>query len=365
DYNSLTVAPDGAHAAIGNLPDSPAALLAWEQDVYSLDLRRIGLIDVAGQTGEVFLQAYAARDIDFSATHMIVTQSFWDKFGLPNVNVQAFTRIEPNLDWTTEFPNCADDLKLQPEGKLAILAPRQCSMHDILVAQPEIVEEAIQEEDNWEDVEEDWWNDEPQGCDPISIVDLEAGEHVANVPGFGPALWSPDGSKAIGWTNKETLMIEWNTFVDRTFGVITVDVSDFTWKVTDVGDTLPRYVYSRDGGSIFVDSSVDGLPFTARIDPETGDMTQLGGESIRVGMYAASPDGQRSFFSHAGSLHQIGVLASGITTVSLNATGDTLNTRPQGDLLLWTDRAAGAHHLLNMDGLTLSSTIQLPGAVSQ
>ncbi|MFT5433005.1 MAG: hypothetical protein ACI9OJ_003710, partial [Myxococcota bacterium] len=289
---------------------------------------------------------------------MIVTMSYWDKFGFPQAMLMAFNRELAEWAWEVEFPNCADDLQLQPEGDLAILAPQSCSLHDIIVAQPEVTED-------WEDFP----TPEPGEGDPISIIDLATGEHRANVPGFGPVQWSPDGQSAVGFTRRESLMVEWNYFQSDAFGLVVVSVEDFKWRVTDVGDERPRYLYQPDGAAILVSGAADGTNFTAALSVADGGLTDLAGAQARLDTRIVSPLGDAVFVSDGGALYRIDLASSAVAPIELDldsvpVTGDLLNMRPQGDLLVWTDRQAGAHHFVSAESLMLHTTISLTGPIA-
>lgn len=350
-FDSLVVARDGGTAALASLPVTPAEIAALEADVYALARRRLVLIDVTSGAAEDFVTAYALRDVDISPTRVVATMSYWDKFGLPNTHLQLFERADLSFAGDVEFPNCADDLQLQPEGTLAALAPRNCALHEVIIAEPEIVDDW----EAWDDVWDDSWDDVPEG-DPISLVDLATGEHLGNVPGFGPAAWSPDGRHVLGYTDRERLMIEWNTFQTAPFGLIVVDASDLTWDVFDLGDTRPGFRYAPDG-SVVATSLIDGAPTTVVLDPGTAVSTPLAGPALDLAQWLPAPGGDGAFTAQAGVLYRVTPAGAAATPIAVGVPGDRLALRPQGDHLIWTDSAGAAHHLVDVATGAVATTV--------
>jgi hypothetical protein len=354
-FDSLVVARDGGTAALANLPGSPAELADLEADVYALARRRLVLIDVTSGAADDFVTAYALRDVDIAPTQVVATMSFWDKFGLPNAVLQVFERATLSFAGEIAFPNCADDLQLQPEGTLAALAPRNCTLHDVIVAQPEVVEDW----ESWDDVWEDGWDEAPEG-DPISLVDLATLEHLGNVPGFGPAAWSPDGDRVLGFTDRERLMIEWNFFQTAPFGLIVVDVADLTWDVFDLGDSRPAFRYAPDG-RVVATTVVDAAQTTLVLDPATGAITPLAGPALDLAQWLPAPSGQAAFTAQGGVLYRVAPAAATATALAAGVPGDRVALRPQGDQLVWTDSAAAAHHLVDLaTGAVVDTLFILP-----
>lgn len=352
---ALIVSPGGTHLALANLPQRPADVVVWEQDPLALWARRVELVDLETGASQAFVTSAAVRDVDLTADRMLVTSSKWDKFGVPWSTVQTWRLGDMDYDGAVEFPNCADDLKIQPEGTLAVLAPRTCVLHDVVLSQPEVVDE-IQEAEDWDE-----W--EPPPGDPVSIIDFTSGAHLGNVPGFGPVEWSPDGSRVAGFTDRQTLMVEWNTFQNDPFGVIVVTVDDLKWDLISVGDERPQYAFSPDGGHVLVHSAKGGAPLTAGVAVGTASLEALAGPATSLRERVHGPDGAL-ITTDGGSLYRIAAGASAVETVAVGATGDRLHARPQGDIIVWTDRAAGLHHLLDSATLSLLATIELPAPIA-
>ena len=347
---ALVVSPGGAFLALANLPQRPSDVAVWESDPLALWARRVELVNLSTGASQAFVSAAAARDVDLTVDRMLVTSSQWDKFGVPWATVQTWSLADMGYEGAVEFPNCADDLKIQPEGHLAVLAPRTCVLHDVVLTQPEVIDE----------VEE--WEDFPPG-DPVSIIDIDSGAHLGNVPGFGPVEWSPDGSRVAGFTDRETLMVEWNTFQNDPFGVIVVTVDDLKWDLISVGDERPQYAFSPDGGQVLVHSGKGGAPLTGGIAVGTESLGLLDGPATSIRERVHAPDGAL-ITTDGGALYRIGAGAAAVETVSIGASGDRLHARPQGDVLVWTDRAAGKHHLIDASTLTLLDTLLLPGPIA-
>ncbi len=351
-FTSLTVAPDGAQLALANLPETPGQLVAWEQDLEALPLRRVVLVDVASGAAQPFVTAWAARDVDFTPTRMVVTTSYWNQLGLPRALLQIFQRDGMTYETELEFANCADDLRLQPGGNLAALAPRTCHLRDVVLAQPEVAEP-------WED----WSDVPPPAADPISLVDLDTITHLGNLPGFGPAEWSADGARVAGFVDRDTLMVEWNTFIDAPFGVVTVDAATLKWRVTEVGDTRPDYRFAPSGAALFVRTTAAGAPRLGRVDVATGALTELGGAPVRLGQSRALTDDAALYVADASALHRLTPDAAAVAPLAPGLTGDHLLASPDDGLLVFTDRVAGAHHVLTPWFDDPAVTLTLPGPI--
>lgn len=357
--DTLAVAPGGEFVAVANTPVDADEIVATEGDTEALETRRLRLVDVAGANSEDFTTAFSVRDLDFVAGRLVVTMSWWDKFGLPNVRLQLFELSDQSFAGEVSFPNCADDLKPQPDGgNLAVLAPRNCALHDIILAQPEVVEEDWSEWDEWND--EDWEDDEWDEGDPISIVDVSTAQHLGNLPGFGPVEWSPDGARVVGFTRQQPLMVQWNTFQTRPFGVVIVDVDDLSFRVIDTGETIPNYVFTGDAASVLVSGTRDGALWTARVDASDGTVTPLAGDAVALSEAALSSDGATVYALHEGALHAITAGADTIVRHSLDALADRLHVRPQGDSIVLTDRASATHYVVDADSHEVLVTIASP-----
>jgi hypothetical protein len=347
---TLVVSPGGHYAALATVPQRPSDMPQWDADPYALFARRVDLVRTADGVTETFVTAAAARDLDLTETQLVVTMSWWDKFGVPNTTLQIVNLESMALESSVDFQNCADDLKIQPGGTLAALAPRTCSLHATIVAQPEVVEE-------WQD-----WSDAPL-ADPVSLVDLSTGEHRGNTPGFGPVEWSPDGTQVVGFTDRETLMVEWNTFTTLPFGVILVDADAMTWSIVEVGESVPQYFFTSAGDAVVVRARIGGVERVGRVDVATEVLSLLDGPAISLTQRVMAPDGA-ALVSDGGALYRLAAPETTVAPLATGVVGDLLHVRPQGDLVVWTDRAGGAHHLLDAATLLFGSTLTLPGPIA-
>lgn len=333
-YTGIVAAADGKTAALAVVPTTPAELVAADLDPTALPLRRLAIVDLVSAAVETYLTAYAVRDVDITQTRVVVTMGHHDAFGFPEAVLQVFDRAGLQYLGDVTFPNCADDLQIHPDGRLAVLAPRTCALHEVVIAEPEVVE-------TW-----DTWDDVPPQGDPISFVDLETVTHLANVPGFGPAVFSPDGLEAAGFTVAETLMVEWNLFATEPFGVVVARADDYTFDLFDAGDVRPAFAFGPDG-SFYVQGQRGGVPFVAVRDDALGTLAPVNGAAISLTRRAPGNDGAL-YVASEGQLHRM--TAAGITRVE-GASGDAISGG--GERVVVTDRQAGRHTVLSLETKTL------------
>lgn len=326
-YSGLVAAPDGSQAAVATVPARPSDLGIWELSPNDLALRRLAVVTLATGAVESFLTANALRDVDFTSTQIIATMGYHDKFGFPHVVLQVFNRSDLSFQGTVDFPNCADDLQIHPSETLAVLAPRTCGLRSIILEQPEVVE-------TWDE----WPAPPEQNADPISFIDLTSLTHLANVPGFGPAAFAPDGLSVAGYTQLESLMVEWNLFQTEDFGMVVASTEDYTFDFFDAGDRRPDFAW--DGfGTLYVAGERGGEPFTASWDPASATLVDV--DAAALTQRAVAPGGGMYVLGD-GALY---ALRPGGADVVAEIDGHALSAI--GDVLVVTDRTADRHTVFN------------------
>lgn len=328
-YSGLVAAPDGSQAAVATVPARPSDLGIWELSPNDLALRRLAVVTLSTGAVESFLTANALRDVDFTTTQVIATMGYHDKFGFPHVVLQVFDRSDLSFQGTVDFPNCADDLQIHPSETLAVLAPRTCGLRSIILEQPEVVE-------TWDE-----WPEPPeQNADPISFIDLTSLTHLANVPGFGPAAFAPDGLAVAGYTQLESLMVEWNLFQNEDFGMVVASTEDYTFDFFDAGDRRPDFAW--DGfGTLYVAGERGGEPFTASWDPASATLVDV--DAAALTQRAVAPGGGMYVLGD-GALY---ALKPGAAEVVAEIDGEALSAI--GGVLVVTDRSSDRHTVFDAE----------------
>jgi hypothetical protein len=269
---------------------------------------------------------YAVRSTAFSPVDraLLVSMSWWKEDGLPEAQVHFMNTATGVVEDTIAFPNCADELVVQPEGDLAILAPTQCFVHPVTLA-PEVVPE------EWPDDEEEWdeW-DEWDEADPCSVIDLVERKFVGNLPGFGPVEFSGDGQTAVAFSRQETMMKQWNVFQQKLVGLIFIRMSDLYWKVVEYGSDEPDYFFDMGSMHLYLHDQEGGKDRLVRMDADTKEISVLSGPPATFEEKAEMADGSL-YLVHQGKL--LTVPSGGLETVevALPAAAAQVFARPQGD----------------------------------
>jgi len=350
-YGVLDISPDGRFIIGSNLPTTD-----FEEQFFSykpctsnsfsgMSRCRIGVID--SLTDEVTAQQFSLppRDIDFSPVHdeMIVTTSTWDANGTPEATLTFIDLKTSNAVTSVTFPNCADELKIQPGGSLGLLAPTHCRAK------------------------------KPQAGtgfmhDPISVIDLAARKFIDNLPGFGPVAVSPDGKTAVGFTRREEMQAIWNVPQQQAVGLIFVDLDTLDWTLLEYGSREPTYKFSSDGQflvtydeGVACDRSRHGNKVTcedigaelSRIHLPTLTRTPFAGTQVSLNRFAEV--GNSLYAIDDGQLYRIDINAgivshvyvpNGRGSVMAGATPDIINVRPQKDLLVLGEKDAPIFYLV-------------------
>lgn len=281
------------------------------------------------------------RDLDFGfhATDLLVTSSTWDAVTGDPITTMRFVSLESGQDVAVaEAPNCADEVKIQPGGKIGLLAPTWCRRRP------------------------------PEGvggsADPISIFDLEARVFVENLPGFGPVVISDDGTRAVGFTRREDMAEQWNYEQIQDHGLIVVDLATFDWHVIELGEYEPAYHLAADGVHLYtathvVDCEWDGRrgrtvceeigPFLEEHDLDSGTRTTVQGGELSLDRFVESPDGDAIYqLTELGALKRIDVGQAAAATVATGIVGRNLNMRPQGDMIVVGSQFAPSFELVSL-----------------
>lgn len=365
DYSIIDVSLDGVHAALSNRPNDEWAESQYELNTYSIPIRELGWLDREEQSVTETMFPYAIRDLDFSPTDgfLMVTMSWWKETGLPEAVIQFFDPATKSVTNAATFKNCADELMLNGTNPYAVLSPNRCFTHKV------VLEEELPVNDGWNDLndngiddDEEWdddeWNDWGNQADPISIIELETQQFLGNIPGFGPVALTADGHWGLGFTRRETMMVEWNFFQTQNVGLIVVDFTNkFLWEVVEIGDIEPLYFVSPDSRWAYFYQAGAAQQRLFRMELVSRDIQDVGGHQVNPTLRAWTPDNERLYVVDDGVVYRIAHPSGDVVPVD-EATGPNLMAmRPQGDFLVLGHSSAQEIHFLDLDSETITETI--------
>lgn len=226
-------------------------------------------------------------DVDLTPdqTKLVVTLGTrWEDRETPRTRLEIFD-LETFESSEVEVPNCAAEVAVTPDGRYALLAPTKC-------------EPPKEEEDDEKPV---------RGRDPVSVIDLERGEFIRNLPGFGPVALAQQGALAVAFMDTENL--DRALFDDPSqipeggpqYRLMLIDTTSLTFETIALGDDLPRYAVSPDGQLLLVDSPTLWHDGRVRIlDTQTRELAQLAGPGISLENYVMTRDSSAAFLLSDG-----------------------------------------------------------------
>jgi hypothetical protein len=187
-----------------------------------------------------------------------------------------------------DVPNCSDELAITPDGKYGLLAPTRCRR------------------------------------DPVSVIDLEGGEFVRNLPGFGPVALAQEGALAVAFM--DTNQLDESLFDDPSqiptegsrYRLMLIDTATLEFDTIELGDDVPRYAVSPNGDLLLVDAPDLWHDGRVRIlDTHTRELKQLAGPSLTLENYVVTRDSSKVFLLDRGlfriALADLRVIAEPIT----------------------------------------------------
>ncbi len=269
-YTALDVGPYGRFLIATNLPtnDFEEAAAGWSTECTNIQSRCwIDIVDLTGTaSGRVDL-GLPVRDLDWSPVrYEMVLTLVAGATNTPNAKI-AFVNPENHaIDGMVTVPNCADELKIQPNGTLGLLSPVACSQNGFNAG-------FVLNRGRFVDECPDPQPVQPQSgnFDPISVIDLDKRQFVENLPGFGPVVVTPDGQTAIGFTRRDDMVQQWGYNQIARTGLIKVDLDTLDWTVTEFGELEPSYVLSPDGQTLY--TYTDGQVCTRQCAENGGTFT--------------------------------------------------------------------------------------------
>ena len=354
-YSTMDVSPDGESLVLTNKPTTNWSESQYEWNTYDMDLRHLGIVRPGNNLVHEQTFPYAIRSIAFSPVDgaVLVSMSWWKEDGLPEAQVHFMNPVTGVVEDDIAFPNCADEVAVQPEGTLAILSPNQCFVHPIILAPPEVEEEWPPPEDEWEEWDE--WDD----ADPASVIDLTTREFVGNLPGFGPVQFSPDGKTAVAFSRQETMMKQWNMFQKKAVGLIIIRLEDLYWKVLDYGDDEPDYFFGLHSDRLFLHDQEGGSDRVVALDMPSEELSVMSGSPSHFEGKTVTADGKAIYMVYEGSLRRLNANGESISDVPLDFTVGQISSRPQNDYLIVTETDGSTIHLLDLETKTVEKSLEM------
>lgn len=171
---------------------------------------------------------------------LVVSQTSW-KDHKPSTPVVDVNLVTLGYD-AISVPNCLAPIAVLPDASRAFLSPTFC------------------EEGAESTPKEQWTNP-----DPVSVIDLtsEGPVFLENLPGFGPVSMNEEGSLVVAYLDVERM--DPSMFKDasqvpsksgKRYHIMTIDPGSLDFKLSPIGDVLPRFVLSKDGEQLLVDATV-------------------------------------------------------------------------------------------------------------
>jgi len=342
-FSVLDVTPDGQFLILSNLPRAGLTekqIAADDEsceapDVWGVpegaNLCKAAVVNVeSGLVREVDLPN-RLRDIDYDPLTSDVLLSYSKKAkGDPHPKSFMLFFQPATATWSCklQFENCSDEVIVSPEALLALQGPTHCAF-------PAKFDPKKPLEQQFEEMQQEISAEVQVNYDPISVVDLEKREFVANLPGYGPVALSPDGMTAVGFTLRQPMKDQWDYEQKELVGLIFVDLDTLTWSVLDYGNEIPSYTYSPDGQYLYVYSD---SPLTEghiqRIDLGSLEKTELTGPTIDLDAFAWLPSGHEMYVLSDHGLYFISGSTAAIKKVEVPVTPDLIAIRPQEDLIV-------------------------------
>ncbi len=196
-----------------------------------------------------------------------------------------------------EVPNCASKLVISPVDDLALLAPTSCQK------------------------------------DPVSVIDLDRGEFVQNLPGFGPVAFSPDGKTAVAF-GRQADLATFGITTEAPYSLLFIEMTDRTIETLELGDSLPIYQLTPDGEVVLIFSVLESATYDGifLIDIATRTIRETHGPEVALREFVITPDSTLVYLIENG-LYRLDVTTGDIGYVSLACGGEGLPTRCNPELV--------------------------------
>lgn len=220
---------------------------------------------------------------------------------------------EVEVSLSVDVPNCASELLVGKSERFAYLAPTTCEAPDTR-----------------------------ENKDPISVIDLDAGEFVRNLPGFGPVGLAGDGETLVGFMDMRALdrdlFLEGDRIppADVRYRLMFVDADSLRFDTIALGNVLPRYAITPDGEVVLVDADVwDGDDDTRIrvVDVSARSMRAASGPLVSMQHYAFTSDARAAYLLDSG-LYRLDIAEAAVDSVAIRFTPTRLNLTPDDRYLI-------------------------------
>lgn len=262
-----------------------------------------------GERKKLVVPARAIIDVDVTPDQdriVITTEHVWldgnDGDGPRTVlevhDLASSAKVEINV------PNCASELVISPSGQHGFLAPTRCEK------------------------------------DPVSVIDLDAGRFVRNLPGFGPVALAPNGELAVAFidaTNIEEELFDNPQQIpsdEVRYHLMLIDTETLQFDVIALGEDLPRYAITPDGKLVLIDA--DTLWTDGRIrllDVDQKKLVPVLGSGLKLEHYAVTRDSSKVFLLDDG-LFTIDLSTRVAQSEPIDFTPTDLNLTPDDSVLV-------------------------------
>jgi hypothetical protein len=299
----LAVAWD--HSGLGSVPwldvtrDDRLLIAAYPDHVDVLDAVTGALVRSLGQGVATIIDV----DLTPDQRQLVITHEHTWQGELPRTLVELYD-LEDFSKVEIAVPNCSSELVISQDSRHAFVAPTRCQK------------------------------------DPVSAIDLERGEFVRNLPGFGPVALAADGALAVAFMDAANL--DEALFDDARqipadgarFHLMLIDTKTLRFDVVTIGDDLPRYAVAPDGKLLLVDSP--NLWSDGRIrllDVADKRLIPITGPGLELSNYVITRDSSKVFLLDRG-LFTIAVAQRRAEAEPIDFTPTHLNITPDDTLLV-------------------------------
>ncbi len=214
---------------------------------------------------------------------------------------------------TTYLPNCADETVMDRDGRYAFMAPTRCNQ------------------------------------DPVSVIDLESGAFIRNLPGFGPVSLAAGGDVAVAFMNldnlDESLFLEGDPMPegDRQYHLMLIDTKTLEFETVELGDSLPRYAPTPDGKLLLIDANAWYDDERVRVfDLATGEIHSVLGPDIRLENFVMTSDSKYAYLVDDGA-YELSIPERILSSMPLSIIPTNINLTKDDRWLLLQDDLGPVH----------------------
>lgn len=275
--------------------------------VIATESERVIVIDAA--SGEIMKRlSFDEPIVDVDVTPdqdriVVTTQHTWTG-SVPRTELQVIELATFQVT-AIQVPNCASELSISANGQHAFLAPTHCQK------------------------------------DPVSVIDLDAGRFVRNLPGFGPVALAANGALAVAFIDASNIDAslfddpqQIPTVEEAAYHLMLIDTESLRFDVIPLGDRLPRYAITPDGKLVLIDADTlweDGR--VRMLDVTKKELFPVLGPGMQLDHYAVTSDSSKVFLLDDG-LYTIDLTTREAGSKPIDFTPTDLNLTPDDSTLV-------------------------------